>query len=248
VQSGFAVDIPKDWKGGWFEGYWDFEPNGLPSTSEGGDTFALVINVEPGSYRVASGAAKGTAIGGHNAITWSTDPLHIFYSVDWPGCPNYAPTCSSSSSTRRLIMRLEGSTQALWDSYEALGKEALRTIHAYDGSRPEHGTRTQGIGIDDFSKALVRFMDARVEGIGADELMGPDAANLYNNLGGLYDLNGKLATSYEFAGSTRPSDTKENFGITIHFAGGSQRQELITVQRSKADTAPMITSACTGCD
>src|SRR5690348_4465196 len=31
VQSAFAVDIPNDWKGGWFEGTWDFEPTGLPS-------------------------------------------------------------------------------------------------------------------------------------------------------------------------------------------------------------------------
>jgi len=243
VQSGFAVAIPKDWKGGWFEGVWDFEPSGLPSTSQGGNTFAITITVEPGSYRDAPSGARASEITIHDrrALTWSTDPHHVSYAVDWPGCPDYASACSANAATQRLIMRLYGSTQSLWDSYEALGRKAALSVVEYDGLEALHGTVDLTIKIDDLRRALVRFMDARVEGIGADELMGTSASNSYNSDGGLYELNGNPATTYDII-----QRTGNEFEISIAY-GNSRRYERIEIQQGDGTAAPTVEKVCIGC-
>src|SRR5437764_637069 len=98
VQAGFANDIPKDWKGGWFEGTWDFEPKGLPSTSEDGSTFALTVRVELGRYQDAfpGVTTTPTVIEGRNALTASPDRRHVFWAVYWNMCSNYARRCSTA--------------------------------------------------------------------------------------------------------------------------------------------------------
>jgi hypothetical protein len=254
VQSGFAVDIPKDWKGGWFEGYWDFEPKGLPSTAQGGDTFALVVTVEPGNYRDATGGVHSTqtTIGGRNALMWSTDALHLSYAVEWPGCPNYEPSCLSSTSPQRLIIRLYGSTHGLWDSYQALGRRAAATVHVYDGTEPEHGTFNAGVKIDDYSKALVRFMDARVEGIGADELMCCNAVTFYSRDGGLYEQGIEATIRYIVdAGTVNLSAAETTYSVAVTYKDGSKRIERISVGyesgKVRSGEVPKILSVCTGC-
>jgi len=253
VQSGFAVDIPKDWKGGWFEGYWDFEPAGLPSTAQGGDTFALVITLEPGSYTKAGGGAGTTelTIGGRKAYTWSTDPLHVVYSVDWPGCPKYVTTCTSSPEGERLIMRLSGSTQRLWDSYEALGRQAALTVHVYDGTAPEHGTVASGITNDEFTKALIRFLDARVEGIGADELMSSEAASQFSDTSGCPDLYQAKTSHRAWTGYdvSRREETaaKATFTVGMTTGDGQVYIETFVVGRSAPDQPAVIESRGSGC-
>src|SRR5687767_14710818 len=44
VDHGFSIHLPQDWRGGWFEGRWDFHPKGLPGINEGGDTFTVEVH------------------------------------------------------------------------------------------------------------------------------------------------------------------------------------------------------------
>jgi hypothetical protein len=255
VQSGFALDIPKTWKGGWFEGVWDFEPKGLPSTSEDGNTFALTVTVEPGRYQDAfpGRITTPTTVEGRNALTTALDATHISYSVDWQICPGYASKCSAAQSTRRLIIRLLASTAALWDQYQTAGSKAALTVRPYDGSDPAHGTITGATKNNAYARALARFLDARVEGIGADELMCCSAPGSYRSMGGLYDLKGASAISYEAQLDDRTVAERASVGfdVTVHYAGGKTRAEFVTVGYEGGSTAtsvaPKIRSACTGC-
>ena len=254
AQAAFAIDVPKDWKGGWFEGVWDFEPKGFPSTSEGGNTFALTVTLEPGRYQDAF-VGKQTSpitIEGRNAVTTSPDALHTLYAIEWTGCSNYATSCSSPT-IQRLIIRLFASTQQLWDAYKMLGTRAALTLHGYDGSDPAHGLVTGGSKSNSYIRALTRFLDARAEGIGAEPFMCCSAPKNYQSIGGLYDLKGDDIVSYEAHVDSRPvaAPASMGFDVTIHLASGKTRAEFVTVGYESGQTsstvAPKIRSACTGC-
>jgi len=249
VQAAFALAIPADWKGGWFEGTWDFEPKVFPGGAQDGPGFVITITVEPGNYdQYAKLPSTTTSIQGNRALVWHPSTLETDYAIEWFGCPGYTPSCSSNFETRTLIVRAHASDEQINAKYSTLGDQVIRTIKNYDGTDPVHGTFPAGTQGDELSKALVRFMDARIEGIGADALMSSKAADFYNKQGGLYDLNGRIAVSYDIEGPKNKSDTAENFGVTMHYGTGDTRQELITVQRENPGAAPVIENVCTGCD
>jgi hypothetical protein len=252
VQDAFALGIPPDWKGGWFEGTWDFEPGNLPSASQDGPTFVVTITMQPGNYDHAKQPATSTMIQGNRALVWHPSALETEYAIEWMHCSNYGP-CSSNFETQTLIVRVMASNEQLQMKYSSVGEQVVRTIANYDGSAPVHGTIRSTVQYDDFTKALVRFMDARVEGIGADELMCCDAPNNYNSLNGLYELNGEVAVSYVVTSQADTSQTGstnvENLGITMTFSGGKTRTELIELKRDFVDAGPppVIASMCLTC-
>jgi hypothetical protein len=250
IQDAFALAIPPDWQGGWFEGTWDFEPLGLVNASQDGLTFTVTLTVQPGNYdRYAKQPAKATEIQGNRALVWHPSALESAYAIEWIGCPGYSPTCSSNFSTRTLMVRMHASNATLWTKYSRVGEQIIRTIANYDGSAPVHATVGTPTDNDELSKALVRFMDARAEGIGAEDFMSPRAGDFYNTNGGLYDLNGQSVVSYDVSGPAQSSTSSENFGVTVHYSGASVRQELITVyDTNPGSTAPVIANVCTGCD
>jgi hypothetical protein len=170
TQSDFSLLIPPDWKGGWFEGYWDFEPNGLPGLPEGGNTFAVEVHVESGNYQsfAQEFAAKDT-IGGRKTLWWQKSDTKYSYAIQWTDCSAGRPDCSPDTSERTLLVDVSGSTAALWQKYKATGLKVVDTIAVYDGSTPAHGTLAAGTSMDAYTRAMVRFMDARAEGIGAEE-------------------------------------------------------------------------------
>jgi hypothetical protein len=246
IQSGFQIAMPADWKGGWFEGTWDFEPKSLPSDAQGGDTFVVLVTLEHGSYDASPGrGAKATEINGHRALVWQPRTTETDYRLEWNFCDGYAPTCSSNFETQTLRVTIRGSTSPLWSQYESTGRQIVETVDTYDGATPVHGTVAASIQEDDFSRALVRFLDARVEGIGADELLSQTAGNFYANRGGLYDLDTADAQSYEITAG--PTGARQHeFGITMSYAGGATRQELITLSRDNPQAVPVIANVCTG--
>ena len=254
AQAGFAIDIPRDWKGGWFEGTWDFEPKGLPSTSEDGSTFSLTVSAEKGSYTEAFAGAATTPviIQGHNAVTTSPDSRHVFFAVDWQMCPNFARRCSTADRTRRLIMRLSASTDAFWTKYESAGRLAAQSVRQYDGSDPVYGLLTGTTNENEYGKAVIRFLDARVEGVGAEDLMCCDAPKFYRGFGGLYALNGSKVVSYEAKFSRYLDSASAQLSVTVHFANGKTRDELLIASYQDGAVTlygtPRVSSACTGCD
>lgn len=262
IQGGFTIDIPKEWKGGWFEGVWDFEPKGLPSTSEGGNTFAVTATLEHGSYTSAFPGAQTTrtTIEGRSALTTSPDTTHVAYAIDWHTgyplwssaayaggrnldlCPDYAETCTGGPSDRRLIIRLFGSTDSLWSQYQAIGQLAAHTVRPYEGSEPAHGTVKGTTKMNVYARALARFMDARVEGVGAEDMMCCSAPKNYSSAGGLYESNGSAVVSYDATRDARPvaEPASQGFDVTIHFANGKTRTEFISVGFESGKTSPFV--------
>lgn len=249
IQSGFQIAMPADWKGGWFEGTWDFEPKSLPGDAQGGDTFVVLVTLEPGNYDASLVAgAQATEINGSRAYVWQANTKETDYRIEWNFCNGYAPSCSSNFETQTLRVTIRGSTSQLWSQYESTGRQIVETIAAYDGATPVHGTVAASIQEDDFSKALVRFMDTRVEGIGADELMSQTASSFYADHGGLYDLNGSIAQIYAIElATTAQKASSEQFDVRVSYASGATRQELITLTRDNPQAVPVIAQACTGC-
>jgi hypothetical protein len=69
------------------------------------------------------------------------------------------------------------------------------TLWVYDGSIPAHGVfRTPANNA--FNNSLTRFMDARVEGVGAEDLMCCSIANVFAQNGELYQVQGSPITQW----------------------------------------------------
>jgi hypothetical protein len=243
--------MPPDWKGGWFEGTWDYEPKNLPSASQGGDTIFVTVTVVPGSYEQnAQQPTKPTVINGNRALEWRPSSLEDAYAIEWLGCPGYQPTCSSNFSTQTLIARMRASNGSLYTTYARVGEQIIRTIDHYDGSTPVHGTVASGIKTDEFTKALVRFLDARVEGIGADELMSRAAASQFSDASGCPDLY-QTRTSHEawtgYQVSSRTDHGQRATFIEGMGVGNRSYIEPLVVGRTSAGSPAQIVARESGC-
>jgi len=258
VQDGFFLRMPATWKGGWFEGTWDFEPKGFPSLSEDGNTFAVALTVVSGEYdKIAPKTAKPvTYTAAREALVWTSKPRVETYAIAWNGCPGFVGECGGSTSSRTLLVHISASTQALWNKYIDIGRAVVATVETYNGDHPIHGRAPQYEGAADFpddpvTTATVRFLDARVEGIGADEQYCCDATALYTK-DGLYELNGNVLETYEFwrvAGIIGADHGR--FRVVLHYNGGATRIEMISVAFQKGEawprSVPSVISACTNC-
>jgi hypothetical protein len=227
TQADFQLLLPPDWKGGWFEGYWDFEPKGLPGLPGGGDTFAIEVNLESGDYRnVAPKGAEATRIGERSALAWSPSEGHSSFAVQWTDCPAGADCVSGSERT--LLVNMSGSTTALGQKYGAVGKEIVQTVRVYDGSAPAHGTAV-GIPDDPYRRTLITFLDARVEGIGAEDLMCCSAPDFYAS-DGLYGLGRDSVVSFTVHSvSEAASAATSTYEVTLRYENDRSRTESISV-------------------
>ncbi|MGZ4128382.1 MAG: hypothetical protein ACXVEX_09510 [Actinomycetota bacterium] len=240
VQSAFQLAVPADWKGGWFEGTWDFEPQGLPSASEGGNTFTVSITVQAdwmkSNIPIPNGAER-TEINGHPARVWRPSSYETDYALDWFFCEGYGQ-CSSNFEAHTLIARVRADNNEVWSRYARTGEQIVQTLDDYDGAIPVHGTVRPDAGTSNaYRDALIRFLDARVEGIGADELMGTAAAAWYNAHDGLYELKANVAATFEIGPKESGSET---FDVTVTYRGGTSRTERITLTRAMPDTPAIV--------
>jgi len=254
--DGFWLRVPPDWKGGWFEGTWDFEPKTLPSPAEGGNTFTVTLSVVSGEFdSIAPRGAKEIMLDAAPEVrVWTPGPRRETYAVPWDGCPGYVGECAGTART--LLVRVTGSTDALWNKYLPVGRAVVRTLETYNGDNPIHGRAPQYDGAADFpddpvTTALVRFLDARAEGIGADELYCCNATDLYAK-DGLYELNGKVLESYVFwrlSGIIGANSGR--FRVVLRYQGGASRTEMISVAFQKGEAwprnVPSVVAACTNC-
>jgi hypothetical protein len=239
VQSGFAVDIPKDWKGGWFEGTWDFEPKGQPSTAEGGNLFAVTVAVRDGSYEQAATGhhATDTTVNVYRAKTWSSGTNDLWYAVDWTEtCPGYAPECSSNFKVRTLVLHLFASTTGLWDQYLPTGKEIVSTVHMYDGTIPVHEFGGPMVATDALDAVLHRFLDARVEGVGAEDLMSDAAQAAFADSSNCLDLYQQRKTDKPWAG----------YEILSRLDQGSGKARFLILMKTDPNTGGYIEGLVVG--
>jgi hypothetical protein len=245
VQSAFQLAIPADWKGGWFEGTWDFEPKGLPGGQQDGDTFTVTVTLQPGNYDAASGpGAAGTTVNGHRAVTWHPSATETDYSIEWFHCPGYTEECSSNFETQTLVARLHATNDTLWSQYEVTGLNVVHTLFEYDGGTPVHGTTAAAIKDDASTEALIRFLDARVEGIGADELMTSKAATQYAAIG-LYQTGVPSVPYVKFEVTAVAPDAggnAETFTVNIFIDPNEWTTESITLVHASSQSPPLVDS------
>jgi hypothetical protein len=187
AREGFKLAIQIDWRAGWFEGVYEYQPPGVQGLQEGGDTFAVTVKLVEGPYDKAGSMPSGatvTTINGHRALrheSTKNGEHTVTYRIEWAACLNGVSECSSNFSNNALEVRLLGSTDALWQKYGDQGEAVAHSIHTYDGSEPGHGTFFDpSIKRDHLSAALVKFLDSRVEGFGAEAFMTTQASDEYS--------------------------------------------------------------------
>lgn len=248
ADQGFRIVIPSGWHAGWWEGVYEYEPAGLPSLARGEDTFAITVHNVPGPYTRPgiSGAGDGTAsttINGRRALFGQfTDTRagerRAVYTIEWPACVPQLIECSPPQNNT-LVVIARASTSALWEKYLSAAEAAIRSLVPYDGGTPAHGTVAGSVGTNDFSKALVRFMDARLEGIGADGMMTPSGSSDYKD--GLYETGvpPQRYVRYAVTAVTGRSSDKETFAVDVFIDPNEWRTESIIVARTTG-SLPLI--------
>lgn len=215
VELGFSVKIPQDWRGGWFEGRWDFHPKGLPGINEGGETFTVEIHsatFKGGPFddlERETTSSKATIAGFEFERRETVDdgPKLVYYAGNW-----------TYPEDQYLLIQLYGSDDALFTEHVETGEAIAQSVSPYDGSEPVHGQLSDTTPVDAYTKALVRFMDARVEGIGADELVCCDAQEKYGET--LY-----TATNGDYVAWHDPGCTREEGAATAAMCVGLAVQD-----------------------
>ncbi|MFN2614895.1 MAG: hypothetical protein ABR552_08800 [Actinomycetota bacterium] len=213
--DGFAVQLPPGWKSGWWEGTWEYEPTGSPSLAQGGDTFAVTVTLRGNRDELPKQSGTISSIDGVVASRIE-EPRRVFVVAEWPGhCHVTDENCTTEFRSQIMIVTLRADTNALWAKYSALGESILRSIKHYDGSTPLHGSLDPMVPADDLTKAVVRFMDARVEGVGAEGLLCCDATGFYTT-DRLYQPNGHSLLGYQIHPGTDESAGR-TYVVTVMF-------------------------------
>jgi hypothetical protein len=153
-----------------------------------------------------------------------------------------------------LVFDISSGNQSYWQTYGAAARaiaQTIRPVAATTGStgplRTKHGSATSFI-LDDFSKTLIGFMDARAEGAGAEDFMCCGAPSNYANLGGLYQISGKNIISYvaQYPPSVAGTGNQRLLGAFVNYAGGKTQTELVTLARQSGGSTK-VAEMCQAC-
>jgi hypothetical protein len=231
ADQGFQISIPKSWSAGWWEGVYEYEPNGLPSLAQGGDTFAISVHLVAGSYRRsgisgAEDANQPTSINGHPAmhgeyVDTGTGARDAVYQIQWITCMNTIVECSSNFQDNTLVVIVRGTTPALWNTHWPEAQAVVGSINTYDGTTPAHLLNPSTIETDALSAVLFKFLDARVEGVNAEAFMSDKAQADFSDRNNCLDLyrartTNKAWTSYELVNRIEQGSGKAKFLIMMH--------------------------------
>lgn len=122
---GYGMAMPDSWRTFTFEGHDEYFPKALGGLESGEDTFAIDISLEFADYKTQIDNPTGeTDVAGRRALYVDDrrEPNRFHYAVDWTdfrGC-NGPPACDTkfSNGPKTLNIRISGSTDALWDTYQ----------------------------------------------------------------------------------------------------------------------------------
>lgn len=205
-RDGYWLQYPKDWRFGEFEAQIAFQPPGVPSIVEGGSTFAVELWVDQGDYDNPDrlGTYEGgtadvldTTVAGrpakvrqHDQRDGSKIARSVTYTVDWTGvyCPPGAPCPVPGPSVLIVHIQATPSEEPLWDRYSEAGLAMVDSIRLNNASSlPSNtavATRRGSVGAnveyDDTTAAVVKFMEARIEGGGAEPWLSSNAKQQYD--------------------------------------------------------------------
>lgn len=217
-RDGYWLQVPKDWEFGEFEAHVSFRPPGVPGLEEGGRTFGVELWVDTGAYddpaRIGDDGGQGsgdTTVAGRSAKVRDTTLIshppvkNRTYLVDWTGayCPPGAP-CPVTGQW--VLMVVIHGTADLWDDYSGLGESIVRsitlsassTMPANTAVATRRGSVDAAVPYDETTGAVVRFMEARIEGGEAEAWLTSNAKKQYDSHEGqlsLYSPNEKISYS-----------------------------------------------------
>ena len=229
---------PKDWKTGAFEGSYEFEPAGFPSLAQGGpETFAVELTLRDGAYDDPPTLATGKPgdagstdleINGRAANRFEYiapgGPHEVRYRIDWTGIavPLGTDARPAPMAPTTLFVVIQASSDPLWNKWGAVAEDLVRTIAPYVVTA-EHGTIAAGVARDERTDGLIQFLEARVDGYGAEEYMSANAKkNFADDAGlGLYasGSGSKAWVSYEIRSRADADASSSEFTVTLTCGG-----------------------------
>lgn len=193
--EGWRVTIPSGWRSGWFEGTTEFNPPGLRSAVVGEPTVAVEITLfagpgEPPALGERFEGPRPDSLGGLAAERFDAagdDPAaQVVWRLPWGerACwPGLA--CPESARTSVLQVSLMASTDELAGEHFAAASDIAGSLAparepaAPGPVRTKWGTVSGDVAYDDLTAAVVRFMDARLEGAEAETWLTPEAKDRF---------------------------------------------------------------------
>jgi hypothetical protein len=203
-RDGYWLQVPNGWNFGEFEGHVSWAAVG--SVEQSGPTFAVELWVDSGAYndpaRLGSRPTGDMTIAGRPAkfengllqsdknSAGSITRSRTHY-VDWTGynCPANAPCPAPGPSV--LIVKIEAADEAdaLWEHFGAEAEEMVRSIRLNSaGAMPKNaavatrrGSVDAAVDYDQTTSSVVKFMEARIEGGGAEPWLTKNTADQYAN-------------------------------------------------------------------
>jgi hypothetical protein len=173
--NGWSLKYSPKWHVQLFEGDTEFVPQDLKGTAVGEPTFALIVRPESDSYAgvtfPSDTTVEGTWNDGHKYRQWhSTDPAKP-----------HSETMFEIDDAHRLHVIYFASTAALWDRYVREADASFDSLTFTTPITPKHGDVMPGVEFGPATRTLVDFMDARIEGSGAESYLGAAATEYYAN-------------------------------------------------------------------
>jgi hypothetical protein len=239
-RDGYETIYPRDWKIGRFEAAVEFTPPGLPGLPVGDDTFSveamLLLGETPSAGEPGLTFAPGEPRSGRDSYEASANDAngqrHV-YRIDWA-----ASACPAADCEATLRVMVFGSTDELWEKYYLLGEDIARSmaplsdeLGAEDGVTTLYGSVTHGGAYREDTAVLVRFLDARSSGGGAEPYMTSEAKKNFENL---YGLGDNAWLSYEILSREAGDANSVEFTIRIEAGQGHKSYETIGVGRDGA--------------
>ena len=219
--DGFSLKIPPDWRGGVFEGVWEFHPKNLPGPQQSGETYFVAVAPDNGilSYPCGSGVGR---------------------------CSEKAPKGEQNDWLRmqldpigtKVIVHIVGAEPDLVSIHYRNTEGILSTLAGYDGSVPVHGSFAAAIDDDSARRAVVRYLDTTIERLDRSEFFSASAdANDQRDPCEWYVEEGSARPCEKWVISARRDDgDRATFEGLIYFTD-SQGQEAtvgisLTLERS----------------
>ena len=209
-QDGYQLRMPPDWRVTEFEGVVELLPPGMVGTAAGEDTFAVSLMLYGEEYQRAD---PNTMVAGRSASRSMTRRNGYAYHVDWSGS-----TCDGSSCT--LWIFIDPPTGELADRF---GDDAQRVVesiqHIDDAALPSGEVRTRrgvisaDVSFDERTALLVRFLEARAHGGGAEDFLSPTFTDPYE--GDLYTIGGEAILTFEVTGGAEADASSSEFTVVL---------------------------------
>jgi hypothetical protein len=266
--GGWQALYPTGFDVGRFEMSTEFWPKSLPSPNRGEPTFFVSVQVEIDQtlddVRARFPDATPATIGKRDALVMQRGPRSTTYYIAWndiacalPPAPSGNADGACATRPRAVLnVQMTGSTAAMWDAHSRDGAALVDSIEALasDGVpardtnvATRDGTVDGAVTYDANARALVRFLDARVEG-GAEPFAIDAAATKYASPSsglGLYADPETRAPWQSYAVVAR-ADSGTSTTFRVRMSGGADGMiEELTVGRAEGG-AILVTDAKPG--